>query len=367
MFSANSGNQQAVLELATDAGSVQTLAVTSKPRPLLVSGHLDGSILIWNTVSKNVEQCLVAPDASVLAALEKAGGSNAKSAEVTYCGHDTCFGVSLSPDGKLLAVGARDLELWELDAPHYMVRRRFLPGADDAKAWRPVAFSKDGSLLATGNAEGTLAILDVASWSVLLQEKFPGSILALDWHPTDSRKLALGTTDGQVVVVPLANDINTQRAVPDFEVAKLLETTKTLATDENWHDCARLLSVLSAYQVPIAEKNELDLVRLSARKAVEELVDAIDPKSLPAEEIDDATMNLQLAIDIDPAAQHQVGRQARAVLKAIPIRTPATIAAAEASPPASTATNTRVNPAFPGFPGLPFQAPVPRPAKARRP
>ena len=69
--------------------------------------------------------------------------------------HDACYGLALHPDEKLLAVAARDLELWELDSPRYAVRRRVLPGADDAKAWRHVAFSSDGQLLAAGNAQGT--------------------------------------------------------------------------------------------------------------------------------------------------------------------------------------------------------------------
>jgi len=342
LFSATSGFQQAVLDLAIDAGPIQTL-VKSNKSPLLLAAHLDGTVVLWNLGGKNILKCLAPAGATIRDALLKPSAATSKSAEVTTWPHDACYGLALSPDEKLLAVAARDLELWELDSPRYAVRRRLLPGADDAKAWRHVAFSSDGQLLAAGNAQGTWSVVDPQSWTALLQEKLPAAVTALAWHPTDRRRLAIATEDGQLTLVPLPADVTSRKAAPDFDAANLLATAKTVVTNEEWSDLVRLLNVVAAYPLSVAHKQEFDNLRFKAKKAIGDLVSAVQPKTIDAVDVEDAAYNLQLAIDFDPAGP--LGKDAREKLRQLPVQTPESIAKAnEAAQKAAAAGKNRPRP-----------------------
>ncbi len=342
IFSATSGNQQSVLDLAIDAGPIEALARGSKSPPLLFSAHLDGTVAIWNLGGRNIQKLLAVSGASVLEALGKPNAVGSKGADVTAWAHDVCYGLALSPDEKLLAVAARDLELWELDSPRYAVRRRQLPGADGDKAYRYVAISGDGAIVAAGSAAGVCTLVETQSWNVIAHETMPAAVTALAWNPSDRTRLAVATQDGQVTVLPLAGAAH-RRTAPDFDVAKLLETAKTLVTDENWYDAARLLNAAAAYQLSVADKREFDNIRFKAKKAVQELVDAVSPKSIPADEVEAAAGDLQLAIDIDPAGP--LGKQACDKLKQLPATTPESLArqaeAAAKAPPGRSKVRKR--------------------------
>ena len=336
MFSATSGNQQSVLDLAVDAGPIQALVRGSKSPPLIFTGHLDGTVAVWNLGGRSIQKLLCGSGASVLEALAKPNASSSKEADVTAWGHEMCYALAVSPDEKLLAVAARDLELWELDSPRYAVRRRQLPGADGDKAYRYVAISADGAIVAAGSAAGICTLVETQSWTVLAQETMPAAVTALAFNPSDRTRLAVATQDGQVTVIPLTG-MAQKRAAPDFDVAKLIETAKTLVTDEEWYDAARLLNAAAAFQLSVADKREFDNIRFKAKKAVQGLVDAVNPKSIPADEIEDAAGNLQLAIDIDPAGP--LGKEARDKLKQLPATTPESLAKqAEAADKAAATT-----------------------------
>jgi hypothetical protein len=164
-------------------------------------------------------------------------------------------------------------------------------------------------------------------------------VTALAWHP-DRRLLAIATENGHVTLVPLPADIASRRAAPDFEPARLLATAKALVDNEEWHDCMRLLAVTSAYQLSLADKREFDNLRFKVKKEVQGLVSAVNPKATPPDELETAALNLQLAIDVDPAGQ--LGKEAREKLKQLPART--LEAVAKANEAATKAAAPKIRP-----------------------
>ena len=328
LFSPTQGNLIAVLDQAAKCGPAQALAVPSRSRPVVVSAHLDGTVVLWNAGSnRSIQRCLTPHGGTIVEALAEPSAAASKLAELTLCDHSVCYHIAASRDEKLLAVAARDLELWELDAPRFLVRKRLLPG-NDTQAYRLAAFSSKADLLAAADSTGVVTIIDVGTWTVLSQEKQPAAVLSIVWHPGEP-KLAIGRDDGTVIVIPVTGAMLSQRAAPEFDPARLLATAQTLVTDENWYDCSRLVSVISAFRVPQAEKPNLDRLRLAARSGMQALVSKIKPGDVTLDDLDDATHNLQLAIDIDSAGS--LGKQARDLMRQLPARTPAAVAKAEKS------------------------------------
>lgn len=325
-YSLSNSNPVSAIELGADAGAVQALTVSTK-RQHAVSAHLDGTVVLWSLSGKAALKCLLNPESSFLKAVQKPAAASSKTAELSFCGHEICYDVDLSPDETLLATAATDLELWELDSARHLIRQRVLPGVPGAKAYRVVRFSADGSLLATGNAEGTLCIIDVKTWTVVVQEKFPGAVLCLNWYGSDSRRLAVGLENGQAIVMPLGKNVSSLKATPDFDTEKLLAKTKELVEDEEWYAAARLMAVLTAFPLPVATRSEVDRLRGQARKGVQAIFDELDEQA--AEDPDAALFDLQLAIDIDPLGK--LAKDARAKLKNFPARTPATLLKAAAA------------------------------------
>jgi hypothetical protein len=340
-FSLATSNPVAAIDIAADAGAVQSLVVSTK-RSVAVSAHLDGTVVLWNLNGKAALKCLASSESSFIKALQQPAAASSKGAEISYCGHEICYDVDLNHDESLLATAATDLELWELDSARHLVRRRLLPGVPGAKAYRVAKFSADGSLLATGNAEGTLSIVDVANWTVVVQEKLPAAVICLNWHRSDSRMLAVGLENGQAIVMPLAKNVSSLKATPDFDAEKLLVKAKELVEDENWYDATRLMAVLTAYQLPLSTRSEVDRLRGLARKGIQSLVDEIDPKTSEPDEIADALFDLQLAIDSDPLGK--LAKDARAKLKQFPARTPATLMKVAAAENAATKSTTKTSP-----------------------
>jgi hypothetical protein len=317
-----------VLDQAGKCGPAQALAVPSRSRLVVVSAHLDGTVVLWNVgPNRSIQRCLAPHGGAIVEALAEPPAAASKLAELTLCDHSVCYHIAASRDEKLLAVAARDLELWELDTPRFLVRKRLLPG-NDAAAYRLAALSSKADLLAASDSAGAITIIDVGTWTVLVQEKQPAAPLAIAWHPAEA-KLAVGRDDGTVVVIPITGAMLAQRAAPDFDPARLLSTAQSLVTDENWYDCSRLVSVISAFRVPQAEKPNLDRLRLAARNGLQALVSKIKPGDVTLDDLDDATHNLQLAIDIDSAGP--LGKQARDLMRQLPARTPAALAKAEKS------------------------------------
>ncbi len=311
-LSLTGGNQTAVIELAKAAGGIQSLVATSKSKPLWITGHLDGSVLIWSAAGKNVMSCLASSSASVLDELVQPNAGASKSAQLTPHGKEVCYDLAVSPDEKLLAVAAQDVDLWELDTKNYLVRRRFVNGAKNDTGYRAAAFSNDGKLLAVGAGDGTLMVIDIAAWSALYLEKFAGLVHRLAWRPGTTRQLAVGCEDGTAVIITLAKEATIGSVPSPLDPKTIITEAQQNAADQDWGTLAQRISYLSIYRLPSTEKTTLDRLRLEARKGAKELINSVSSKSIPQDELEGAASTLQQAIDLDPSGEG--GRAARAAL-----------------------------------------------------
>jgi hypothetical protein len=247
-----------------------------------------------------------------------------KSAQLTPHGREICYDLAVSPDERLLAVAAQDVDLWELDSKNYLVRRRFVNGAKNDSGYRAAEFSSDSKLLAVGAGDGTLAIIDIAAWTAIYQEKLPGSINRIAWRPAAAKQLAIACEDGTAVVLTLGKEATSVQSPLDPK--EILTEAVQNAADEDWGTLAQRISFLSIYRLPSTEKNTLDSLRLKARKAAQSLATSLNPKTVPQDELLDAVDTFQQAIDLDPSGEG--GKAAREALRQLP---PLTMAMLKAS------------------------------------
>lgn len=333
-LSVTRGNQSGVIEFAKTAGGVRSLLDTGKSRPLWITGHLDGTVLIWSSAGKNVLSCLASSSASVLDALILPNAGASKSAQLTPHGRDVCYDLAVSPDEKLLAVAAQDVDLWELDGKNYLIRRRFVNGAKNDTGYRSAAFSTDSKLLAVGAGDGTLVIIDLAAWTAIYQEKFGGPVHCIAWRPGATRQLAVGSEDGNAVIITLAKEVSTSSVPSPLDPKQVLTEAQQNVADGDWETLAQRISYLSIYRLPSTEKNTLERLRIDARKGARELVSSIQAKSVSPDELEEAVSTLQQAIDLDPAGEG--GKAAREALRQLP---PLTIAMVKTPAPGKSGPN----------------------------
>jgi WD40 repeat protein/nucleoside phosphorylase len=152
---------------------------------LMASGHKDGAVRFWDTISGKAIR--------------------------TLTGHtDTILSVAFSPDGSTLASGADDksVRLWDVATARTL---RVLEGHTDSV--QSVAFSPDGSALASGSCDRTVRIWDVATARAVRSfYGHTGLVQSVAFSP-DGSTLASGSIDRTVRIW----DVATARAVRTFE------------------------------------------------------------------------------------------------------------------------------------------------------
>jgi WD40 repeat protein len=178
LWSAADGELVAEFEYP-DAGWVTSI-VFSPDGETLAAGHFDGIVNLWQVA-----------DGTLLHTLEPEKG------------YQGVVGLAFSPDGRLLAIGAREgfedvVTLWEA-ASGTLVET--LHGFDHAV--NDLSFSPDGELLAAGANDGLIQVWQVADWSLLhtlehtADDGEPTRVMAVAFSPS-GRKLVAGTWDGTV-------------------------------------------------------------------------------------------------------------------------------------------------------------------------
>jgi len=127
------------------AGFISTVAFTPDGRSLASSSN-DGRVLLWDIVT----------------GAQRSGFSFTSEPDLTTGAPLWATGLSFSPDGKLLAVGEENGSIQLLDTTTGE-NKRTLAGHQGIVVSRGVQFAPDGKLLATAGFDGTVRLWDVAS------------------------------------------------------------------------------------------------------------------------------------------------------------------------------------------------------------
>jgi WD40 repeat protein len=184
---------------------VQSIAF-SPDGTTLASGSSDKTIRLWDTQTGDLRLTLSQPD-QIIAGQRNLGIPG------------MVFSVAFSPDGTLLASGGGDgvgeygiVVLW--DIPSGKQRMRLL-GSGEEQVWA-VAFSPDQNLLVSGGVNGTVMVIDVSSGAITRH-----------WHAGEQLRSLAISADGRVVATGLRREIK----LWNLETGGL---QKTLSGHDNW-------------------------------------------------------------------------------------------------------------------------------------
>lgn len=221
------GVDSATQRLGVSGGAWVLTVAFSPDGATLLSGGADATLNLWNVESgallrrfndlpSTIYSVAFSPDSQLAAAAGDDGSVTvwdvASGAEVRriYAHMGAAFSIDFSPDGRYLASGGADNQaaVWDIETGDAVYT---LTGA--ANVVLSVAFSPDGQFLATSTAENLVRLWDVATGSLVGDafKAYGDWVYHVAFNPAGSR-LATGSSDGRVVILPVGIEAWTQAA-----------------------------------------------------------------------------------------------------------------------------------------------------------
>jgi WD40 repeat protein len=184
----------------------------------LISGSKDGEVCIWDSRRKHenegyataptrVHYIRFLPRGAGFISLDRDNSvgvwDSAKMEEtrrISEWGSDN-VGISVSPDGKLVAAGDRHgkLKFWDLTAGHELTNFTF----QNVPSW-PGRFLNNGKVLQVFDENVVVHFLETGSWRQISQWKMPAGVSALAMTP-DEQLMAVGYKMGTVKLIRVAD------------------------------------------------------------------------------------------------------------------------------------------------------------------
>ncbi|XXT21646.1 pentapeptide repeat-containing protein [Sorangium sp. So ce429] len=194
---------------------------------LLVTGHRDGSVRLWDAASGQAIRVMAGHHGAVNSLAFGADGRTLASGSDDRTvrlwdvhtgralraleGHGgKVTSVAFSGDGRMLASGSSDriVGLWELEG------ERVVRSLDGHSGWvMSVMFSPDGRMLVSGSGDSTLRLWRIESGRVIRAFESHGNLVTSAVFSPDGRTLASGSDDSTVSLW----DVESGRALRAFE------------------------------------------------------------------------------------------------------------------------------------------------------
>jgi eukaryotic-like serine/threonine-protein kinase len=187
-------------------GTYVSLAFSPDGKSLAVTDSLEQAVTLWDIASRKPAGVLkghskpvycanFAPDGLILASADFGGTIRLWDIRAKQCLADlqtnfdgVIWSTAFSPDGKLLAVGAGEVQVWDVAA------RRKVRQLTKASA---VQFSPDGTMLAV-NSGNTVRLWSVATWEIVAEFTGQAAEVQCFAFAPDGRALAVGESNGDL-------------------------------------------------------------------------------------------------------------------------------------------------------------------------
>ncbi|MBC8350585.1 MAG: protein kinase [Planctomycetes bacterium] len=206
VWNANTGEQSALLQ--SGSGEIKSIAFSPDGKQLAAANNQNKTVKLWNLSTTKVEKTFEGHSGSVLCVAFSSdgqyiasGGSevivwNVASGKATETIHWPSQALAFSNDGDILAIatlapGVRRIELWDMKKGQIVQR---LPSKHVSDVMS-LALSPDGKLVATGSADKTIELWDVASGKLLKTLIGHANYVASLAFAPDGMTLASGSSD----------------------------------------------------------------------------------------------------------------------------------------------------------------------------